>query len=348
MIYGAYGFTGELAARRAKEGGLRPVLAGRSEERTEAIARELSLEHRTFSLDDPNEVDRGIEGMALVLHCAGPYSKTSRPMVDACLDQGAHYLDVTGEYRVIEAVLGRDAEAKRAGVVLMPSVGFDVVPTDCMAVKLKEELPDATLLELAFSGGMKPSPGTAKTTVEGLDAGALVRRDGEIVAMKEPATKKIHFGGRERTTMSIPWGDLVSAYRSTAIPNIRVYTEVPPAVIRGAKMLKYATPLLRLAAVQRFLKKQAGKRALGPSEDERKTARMHVWGRVENSSGQSVEGQIDVPEGYELTVLAALECMARVLRGDAAPGATTPASAFGPDLLTDLPGVDSFELVRRS
>src|SRR6185312_5940245 len=171
-----------------------------------------------------------LHGVALVLHCAGPYSKTSRPMVDACLRAKAHYLDITGEYEVLAAVHARTEEAKSAGVVLMPAVGFDVIPTDCMAARLHAALPDATELELGFSGGMALSPGTAKTTLENLHVGAKVRKNGDIVTLSRPRTREIPFATGPRFGMSIPWGDLVTAYQSTRIPNITVYTVVPKAV----------------------------------------------------------------------------------------------------------------------
>lgn len=339
MIYGAYGFTGDLVARRAQQAGLRPILAGRDAGKVQALADELGLPHRVFGLDD--DLRAHLEGVALVLHCAGPFSATSRPMVDACLDAQAHYLDVTGEHEVIQAAYDRHSEALERGVVLMPAVGFDVVPTDCLAVKLADALPDAKELELAFSGGLKPSPGTAKTSVEGLDQGALARRGGELVDLGSPITRHIEFGGDRRFVMSIPWGDLASAYRSTSIENITVLTQVPPSVARGAKLLPYLRPVLTAGPVQRFLKRQAERRATGPSEEDRLEKKMHIWGRVRGPGG-AVTATIDVPDGYELTVLSSLECAARILRGDAQPGAWTPGQAFGASLLTDLPGVGDY------
>lgn len=343
LIYGCYGFTGELIAERCVERGLAPVLAGRNAERVRAVAERTGLTYRVFGLDDPGVLDAGIGDAALVLHCAGPYSATSRPMVDACLRSGAHYLDITGEYAVLEAVLARDAEAEAAGVTLMPSVGFDVIPTDCMAVKLKQALPTATKLELAFSSGVRPSAGTAKTTVEGLTIGAIARRGGEIVTLRKPLVREVPLGGRTRTVMSIPWGDLVTAYASTGIEHITTYTEVPPKVAKAAGLLRYVAPVLGLGPVQRVLKKKAGQ-AKGPNAEERKAARSHIWGRVEDPSGKSVEGRLETSESYELTVLGSLECVRRILDGETSPGATTPATAFGPGLVTSLPGAGSFAL----
>ena len=349
LIYGANGFTGALIAARARDRGLHPVVAGRSREDVEAVGARLGLPVRVFDLASPDAIDEGIRGVRLVLHCAGPYSKTSRPMVDACLRAGVHYLDITGETAVLEAILARDGEARAANVVLLPAVGFDVVPTDCMATRLHATLPDAISLELAFSGGQM-SPGTAKTAVEGLAKGALVRQDGKLVALPGPRTREIPFHDRPRFDMSLPWGDLVTGFHSTGIPNITVYMRITGThhwrVARWAPMLRFAAPVLRMPSTIAWLQKSAGKRAVGPTEQQRKTGRTAVWGRVENAAGLAVEGHLDVPEVYELTVLASLESVARVLRGDVTAGSTTPSRAFGADFVTTLPGSGPFVITR--
>jgi short subunit dehydrogenase-like uncharacterized protein len=346
LIYGANGFTGRLIAERAHGRGMRPIVAGRNRSAVEAIGARLGLEARVFDLDAPGPMDDAIRDVALVLHCAGPYSKTSRPMVDACLRTGRSYLDITGEFTVLESVLGRDAEARAARVVLIPAVGFDVVPTDCMAAKLHEELPDATRLELAFAGGLKPSPGTAKTAVENLHVGALVREEGHLIALRAPRTRTVPFPGGPRFVMSIPWGDLVTAFHSTGIPSIAVYTVVPRGIARMAPLLGLAAPLLKMPAIVRFIQRRIETRTQGPTEEDRRSARMSIWGRVENAGGASVEGHLETPEGYELTVLAALACIERVLGGGVLPGASTPSHAFGADFVTTLPGVSALTLVR--
>jgi saccharopine dehydrogenase (NAD+, L-lysine-forming) len=120
LIYGANGYTGELAARLARGLGHRPVLAGRSADSVCALSEELGLERRLFTLAEPERIDEALAGMSLVLHCAGPFSRTSKPMADACLRTRTHYLDVTGEVDVFEALAARDAEARASGVMLLP------------------------------------------------------------------------------------------------------------------------------------------------------------------------------------------------------------------------------------
>jgi len=346
IIYGANGFTGRLVAERAQELGLDPIVAGRNASAIEPLARRLGFEHRVFDLDSAASVEAGIRGVAAVLHCAGPYSRTSRPMVDACLATRTHYLDITGEASVLEAVLSRNEAARAAGIVLLPAVGFDVVPTDCLAMRLKNELPSATALELAFTAGLVPSAGTAKTTVENLHVGQRVRRNGALVSLGKPIVREIPFPGGKRLAMSIPWGDLVTAFHSTRIPNITVYMEAPKAVVRAASFLGILAPLLRREGVIRMLQKQAEKRARGPSERQRRTVRVSIWGRVEDANGAALEGNLEIPEGYELTVRSSLESVKRVVAGEVPPGATTPSLAFGAEFVTSLPGVTPFRVAR--
>jgi short subunit dehydrogenase-like uncharacterized protein len=342
MIYGANGYTGELAAREAVARGLSPVLAGRNAESVGALARELGLEHRAFALDDSGALARGIEGMAAVLHCAGPFVRTSRAMVAACLAARAHYLDITGEIAVFEKVLRRGEEAKQAGVALLPGVGFDVVPSDCLAARLAAALPDAAELVLAFaSDAATASRGTLKTMIESLPYAGAVRRGGKIVPVPIAwDSREIDFGGRlgKRWTMTIPWGDVATAWYSTGIPDIRVYTAMPPSQIRRLRRLAPLLPLAGWKPVKRFLQRRIDRREPGPSEEVRQTARMSLWGEVKNAAGARMTATLETPEGYQLTSVSAVECARRAAAGEIPAGAWTPSKAFGAHFVDTLPG----------
>jgi short subunit dehydrogenase-like uncharacterized protein len=260
-------------------------------------------------------------------------------MVDACLAARAHYLDVTGEVEVFEAVLARDAEAKERGIVLLPGTGFDVVPSDCLAALLKAKLPGATSLELAFATRGRSSPGTLKTSLEGAAKGGLVRRGGKLIKVPHAwLVRKIPFADKPRTAMSIPWGDVATAWRSTGIPDITVFMSANPAVIRAARLMRYTAPLLGLAPVQRFLKSRIERRVKGPDAGERGRGSAQFWGRASDGE-RSVEITMQVGEGYTLTAEAALACALRVRAGALRPGAYTPSLAFGADFASTLPGV---------
>lgn len=350
LIYGANGYTGELIAREAVRRRMAPILAGRSD-RVEEIASGLDLPARVFPLSDPWSLRAHLADVDAVLHCAGPFVETSRPMVEACLDSGTHYLDITGEIGVFEAVHAVTEKAQRAGVALVPGVGFDVVPTDCLAARLADALPGAQALELAFvAEGGGPSRGTAKTMVTHLPAAGAVRRGGRIEPV--PAVfdaKEIDIplpGGESvrRWVATIPWGDVSTAWHTTGIPDIRVYTGMPPRQIQRMRRLRPLLPLAGLGPIKKLLlawldRRYAGK--AGPSEEARRRGRVLVWGQATGADGRRASGTIVTPEGYAFTAAAAVESMARLLAAPPEPGAWTPSRAFGADLVDAVEGVRS-------
>jgi len=341
MIYGATGYTGKLTAAEAVRRGMRPILAGRNEAAVATIAAELGLNHRVFKLDDPVGCRQGVSGMKLVLHCAGPFSETSKPMVAACLDSMVHYLDITGEISVFAACHLLHERAKRADVVLMPGAGFDVVPSDCLAASLVNALPAATRLQLAFEAGGGPSPGTAKTSVEGLKMGGCIRRDGRLKSVPLAwKTRKIPFAHAERTGVTIPWGDVYTAYVSTGIPDIEVYMALPSATIGHLRRLRWFQSLLGLSPVQSFLKKRIEKRISGPTDRGRKESQSQLWGQVTTADGRTVEATMTTPNGYDLTVSTSLGAVEFLLGNDVEGGFYTPSLLLGADYAASLPGVE--------
>lgn len=344
MIYGANGYTGEMIAREAVRRGLSPVLAGRSADKVRLLAAELGLEHRSFGLDQPGDVDRGLAGIGLVLHCAGPFSQTSAPMVEGCLRNKAHYLDITGEISVFEHAQAQRARAAAAGVVLCPGVGFDVIPTDCVAAALKKALPDATHLALGFDSRSGFSPGTAKTSVEGLALGGRVRRDGKIVEVPLAwRTRRIDFGDGEKLAMTIPWGDVSTAFHSTGIPNIEVYLPGSPRLIKSAQRANHIRWLLGFKPVQALMKWQAGK-VKGPSADERARQPTFVWGEVKNARGEMRTARLRTANGYSLTVTGSLAVAQFLLEHQVAGGTYTPSRLIGPELVLGLPESGTIEI----
>jgi short subunit dehydrogenase-like uncharacterized protein len=340
LIYGANGYTGELVARRAVALGLRPTLAGRSAEGVGALARALGLPHAVLGLDDPAALDGALRGHVAVLHCAGPFSCTSRPMAEACLRSGAHYLDITGELAVFEALSRRDEVARAAGVMLLPGVGFDVAPSDCLAAHLKRRLPGATSLALAFRAIGRASRGTTATAVAGLGKGGAVRRNGKIIPVPAAhATRRVDFGRGPVEVTAIPWGDVSTAYHSTGIPNITVYTYLPPSLHRLLRLGRPLAPLLAAPPVQALLRGLVRRQPPGPSAEERARGLSLFWGEVVDAAGGRAVSRLRAPEGYTLTAVAAVHIARKVLAGAATPGFQTPSRAYGADLILELDGV---------
>jgi short subunit dehydrogenase-like uncharacterized protein len=341
LLYGANGYTGRLIAREAVVRGLRPVLAGRNAEAVGALAQELGLEHRIFSLDDAAAIRAGLEGVLAVLHCAGPFAHTAKPMVDACLEARVHYLDITGEISVFEALAARDTEAMAAGILLLPGVGFDVVPSDCLAAHLHQRLRTAKHLTLAFQGIGRYSRGTATTIIENLHRGGAVRRGGVLTNV--PAawrTRHIDFGQGPTLAVTIPWGDVATAYRSTGISDIEVYMAVSRWQLRLMRLSRPFGWALRTSLVQNFLHRRIQAGPPGPSDEERARGRTYLWGEVDDGQGRRIVSRLRGPEGYTFTMRTALASMTRVLNGDAPAGYQTPSLAYGPDFVLEVLGVE--------
>ena len=342
LIYGANGYTGELIAREAVRRGMKPILAGRNGELVSALAGSLRLEHRIFALDNPDVVETGLKGCGVVLHCAGPFSRTSKPMIDACLLTHTHYLDITGEIAAFETAASRDAVARMANIMLLPGAGFDVVPTDCLAAELKSRLPAAAHLALAFRGLGRTSRGTMLTALEGMSARGMVRRDGKLTPVPTAwKTRRIDFGNGQGpiATMTVPWGDVSTAYYTTGIPNIEVYMAFKPWFSRLAKSSRYFTWLLGSALAQSILQLQVQAMPPGPTAAQRARSTSYVWGEVRDDAGRTVTARFQGPDGYTLTVLTALAMVDHALSGHAPIGFQTPAKAYGSNLIFTIRGV---------
>jgi short subunit dehydrogenase-like uncharacterized protein len=339
MIYGANGYTGELIAREAVARGMRPILAGRNRAKVEALARALKQECRVFDLEDAGGVAAHLRGVRVVLLTAGPFSATSRPMVEACIQAGAHYLDITGEIDVFEQVHRADSAARQAGVVLCPGVGFDVIPTDCVAAALKEALPDATELRLGFDTTVSLSPGTMKTTLESAPQGGRVRRNGHLLQVPlGHEVRRIDFGRGERLAVAVPWGDVSTAFHTTGIPDITVYVPATRASVLGMRLGNWMRPVMKLPAVQRALAAVVAMMVKGPDEASRARMPAYVWGEAINARGARRTARVKTANGYSLTVPGALAVTQFLLAERVSGGFTTPSRLMGHGLLASLPG----------
>jgi saccharopine dehydrogenase (NAD+, L-lysine-forming) len=333
-IYGAYGYTGRLVAELAVERGYRPLLLGRDPAALAAVAGTLGLEHAAVALDDTTALEAALHEVDLVVHCAGPFVHTSRQVVDACLATGTHYVDVTGEIDVLEAVLNRHQEAKTAAVALLPGSGFDVVPTDCLAAMVAAALPGADSLELAFRAGGGMSRGTTLTALESMTNGGRARVGGAIVNV--PAgwkRRSFEFPSGSAVVSSIPWGDVSTATRSTGVGNVVTYTQVPLARLQPALAVLLKAPGARsgLAAIVR-------KTLTGPDLDARTHTRAEVVAEAHRGTAV-VEAAMITPNGYALTADSVVRVVDRVLAGCVPAGAWTPSQAHGAEFVLELDGV---------
>jgi short subunit dehydrogenase-like uncharacterized protein len=346
LVYGATGHVGREAAVAAIERGLRPVVARRSEE-VRQVAYDLGVEAVVVGVDDPAGLRSALSDVPVVLNCAGPFAHTFRPVVEACLDTGTHYLDITGEGSVYEAAIGLDADARQAGVMVLPGVGFDVVPTDCLAAHLARRLPTAATLRLAFrqAGPAALPPGTVRTMLElaANSSSALHRVDGEIVVADPRPTLDVDFGDGPVTTVLSTWGDVYLAEKSTGIRTVADHLALGPRELRGLELLRRLRPLLRSRWVRHLLWRGVPS---GATPEQRAASSTQVWGEVLDADGGRAVARLRGPEaGLVWTVAASLDVVGHVVAGEAPVGHQTPSTAYGPDLVLEAAGVTREDVV---
>lgn len=338
LLYGATGYTGRLLAHAAKERGLRPILGGRNASLLGGLAMDLGLEHRVASLG--TGLEEALHGVGAVLHAAGPFSSTYRPMVEACLRAGVHYLDISGEASTFEGILPYDVEARRRGVMLMPGVGFDVVASDSLAVHVARRLPGARRLRLGISGLELVSRGSFRTVAEGAGRSVLIRRGGVLTGIPPGSrVRDFDYGQGPSPSVAVGWGDVCSAYYSTGIPDIEAYLELTPAVQAMLMAGRWLGGWFQTPEGRALLEFQSRALPAGPAEAQRARRQAILVAEVEDGAGRRAHGRLRTPEAYTFTCAAALSIVERVLARDVEPGFQTPARVYGPDFVLLLPEV---------
>ncbi|THE64327.1 saccharopine dehydrogenase [Salinadaptatus halalkaliphilus] len=350
LVYGAYGYTGRLVCREAVSRGHTPIAAGRDGRQLAGLAGELGLERRRCSLED--DIASELADVDAVLNCAGPFVDTVDPLLEACLETGTDYLDVTGEVAVFERLRHHDAAARDAGIGLLPGVGFDVVPSDCLAAFLSDQLPTADSLTIGVKGTGRPSRGTARTLVDLAGTGGVVRRNDRLVRVPTAyRTRRIDFGDGPERAVTIPLGDVVTAAHHTGIETIDIYAAVPPGGPTAMRVAGRLGWLLENPLVERALTGVVDRLVDGPDARQRSTSPAVVWGEVTDGNDRGVRASLETPNVYTVTARAAVSAAERLVADETEPGARTgfqtPASAFGPDFVLELEGTNRERLERR-
>ena len=346
LIYGSYGYTGQLIVELAVKEGMRPILAGRDEAKLRVQAEKYNLEYRAFSLDETAKLDSALLEVDAVLHCAGPFVLTFKQMAEACIRTKRHYVDISGEIEGFEALATMSDQAKQAGIMLLPGGGFDVVPSDCLAAHLKERLPTATHFRLFIQGvGGGVSRGTAVSGIENMHRQGRIRRDGKIVQVP-PAWQVLEqdFGRGPKKVVSIGWGDVSTSFHSTGVPNIEVYFAVKSSAINLLRLTRHIGPLLYTRAMRNLLQwviRWANPH--GPSPEQNRNGFNLLVGEMRDGN-KIVRSKLRSPEGYRITALTTIEIMKRIHNGDIKPGFQTPSLAYGTNFIMQFEGVEREDL----
>lgn len=344
LIYGANGYTGKLITLEAKANKLQVEIAGRNQEAIESLAQQTGYAYHIIELAETEKLETLLKNFHTVIHCAGPFSETAIPMVEACIRTETNYLDITGEIWVFDNIIQYHAKAKEAGIALIPGSGFDVVPTDCLAGYLHDKLPTGTSLELAFTGaktGM--SRGTAVTMAKNIAKGGFIRKDGQITNVPLAyEIEEFNFSHKKQVCMTIPWGDLMTAYYQTRIPNIKVFSGANIKTIKSVRRYRSLKFLLGIGWIQKLVRRKIENSVTGPTKVDLKEGKMYVLGKITDDVGNSFSAELIAPEAYLLTAKTALRSALK-LQEKSLKGYFTPAQAFGKDYILEFDDVQRID-----
>jgi short subunit dehydrogenase-like uncharacterized protein len=300
MIYGAAGYTGRMVAEHAKAAGLDVIVAGRSGAPIAQLAAALDLPSRVFSVDEPIAIAVALNGVDVLLNCAGPFMRTAEPLMRAAIAAGVHYLDFAAEldsYRLAEAL---DAQALAAGV--------SVAMLGSLASHAAARITDRRTISIALHVTGSMSRGSAISATENLTTETLARVDGKLISRGASDTRPFDFGLGEVDCFALSLPDLITIWRTTGAPNIETFVHVSgDAFPQG--------DLTTLPA--------------GPDAQQRDANRYQAAVVVTAADGTVVRSLLDTVNGYSFTALAAAEAARRVLGGEVRSGFQTPAGLFG-------------------
>jgi short subunit dehydrogenase-like uncharacterized protein len=344
MVYGATGHSGRTLAARLCEAGCDVIVAGRNAAAVQALAQSLGAPFRVFDLRDPGAIDLALTGMKVVLHAAGPFMDTAAPMMDACIRAGAHYLDLSGEWPVFARAQCLGAEAKAAGVMLMPGVGWVVVISDCLAAHAVREAPGTSLLRIASEHRTVASRGTFRTALRIFGSTVVVRKAGVLRSVPVgPPSRSFDFGAGERLSIAVSWPDVVTAFRTTGVANIEGFLHAPlplqialRAGAAGAEILGDEALRASLAPLAAAWPDHASAEAQSRAFNVIVVEAVDPWRRATRFGLKTLDG-------YSTTTITAAAIAARVLAGEHPPGFQTPAGAYGPELIQGLGCVEPFD-----
>lgn len=315
LIYGATGYTGRMAADRAKALGLSFEIGGRNHVRMAALAAQLDVPFRVFDADA--DAASSLSGISVLLNFAGPFARTAEPLMRACIKAGVDYLDITAEINVYRLAEQMGAEAASKHVMLLPGVGWDVVPTDGLAVHVAKRVEQPFALSIALQVPGSMSRGSAMSVSEIMGAGIMARVDGALIATPDATPRHFDFGDGPVLCVPLSFGDLVTGWHSTGIPNIAMFVHISGNAFPEGDLSQLLD---------------------GPTQAQREAHPAHAVVEVMGVDGVIARSVIETVNGYSYTPLAAVEAARRVLEGKRLSGFATPVKVFGGGFAESIEG----------
>lgn len=345
-VYGATGFTGRLVSQELERSGADFILAGRSQEKLDALARSLdrSPPTRAVTVDDGAGLRDLLDDCSTVIACAGPFTLHGEPVLEAAVATGTDYLDTTGEQPFIRLAYDTyGPRAARGNTAVIPGMGFDYVPGDMIASLTAAGLGRLDTVRLAYATSFQMTRGTMLSALEMIKGGDLQWKDSRLVPAPQSISRgEFDFGPPlgEQAMTRYPAGEQIMLPRHLDVRTVETMlsassiapgplTDLTPMVARPAGLLM-RTPVRKLAGslISRLPE--------GPDEEDRAAARFTIACEVRTADGTTRRGRITGRDVYGITAALIVKGAIASACGDIEPsGGLAPSQAFDPNLFLD-------------
>jgi short subunit dehydrogenase-like uncharacterized protein len=319
MIYGASGYTGQLTSLHANNIGLEVILAGRTAGKLQRLASDLNLPYLVFEATDISQrLDSVMKSISVLLNCAGPFHRTARPLIEACIRNGVHYLDTAAELSSYEIAEELDQRATEAKVMLMPGCGGSVAMLGCLAMHVVKQTKIPVGIDIALHVAGPVSRGSAISAQEGAMA---TQHKNQLVEKSEdevPLDPKVFdFGDGRGGVTSFPTKlpDLITLRKATGVSNVQTFVHVFETEFPTGDLSKHPD---------------------GPTAEERNANPYHASVEIVAQDGTIKRAVLHTVNGYTFTSVASAEAGARVLAGEFLPGFQTPVGVFGSNFVESI------------
>lgn len=335
LLYGVEDYAGALISRRAAASGFAHIAAGRDiagvASHSNALARRHGgfAEPRIFGLADKTRLATQLDDVAVLVNCSPLFSQTAPALLDACLASHTHYVDLCTTRSDFSGVLARDAEAKAAGIVLVPGANFDIAAADAMSARLATMLPTAQSLTVAL--GRNPlSRAQAHDLVEACRAEASAAQ----------RTLDVDFGSGDEKTFLAPWRcESLAAARRGPYLTVESFEAFHPALARAATQPGLRRWMFRRGFRLASLKRKIAGRGDGPSPRQLEKSRGLVWGEARAADGSTRRARLETPASHLYTADVVLLIARILLEGKIEPGHRWPSEIGGAALVEGVDGV---------
>lgn len=334
VVLGATGYTGRLIARQLSGGPTPFVLAARDPTRLARLgARFGAGATEVVDVTDAASLRRVIRSGDAVINTVGPFTELGEPVVEACIERQAHYLDTTGEQSFMRTIHERHHQAaQRAGVTVVNAMAFEYALGDCAASLTAEGLatPLRSMDAVYAWKGAASSRGTRRTVVRMLGETGWFRDDGAFHTRPQGARRRTVrlTSGRVLHAVAFGSGEIVTVPRRVAVDSLRGWMVMGRTAARVVPLVSPALPLL--VPLLRPLLEPLATRAEDPTPEQREASVFTI--RIEAEAADGVRRAVEIhgADPYGLTAVVAVAGARAAQEPDAPAGVLGPAELVDP------------------